>query len=380
MKRTSREKQGARGVRQGARSGPKAKRRGALRASLRGMGFERGRRALSPRADLVTDTAKEGVRGAGGDMPHLDRIQAAFGKHAVGHVRAHVGGEGGAAARRIGARGFALGNDVAFDGAPSLHTAAHEAAHTLQQQRGVQLAGGVGQSGDAYEQAADAVADRVVAGKSAEDLLTSMVGSRGGSTTTAVQKDETDPDWWKSSQWYADQQDQRFEWCLNGEGEHGEALEGDIPACEQQVEKWTNQPYSKTELPEDTVTPTPNWCVPDGVTLPAGVEADCTQPVYSSTPAAPESSREWWDEELRNSYESCNAPYVAKDLVCGVARPQAGLHPECTENPEQRQAAVDKCVTSQVHSDLTEQKGVVGSGDHQNVSKKYEEWKEKEGL
>jgi hypothetical protein len=60
---------------------------------------------------------------------------------------------------------------VAFAGAPNLHTAAHEAAHVIQQRAGVQLKGGVGEVGDPYERHADAVADAVVQGKSSEALL-----------------------------------------------------------------------------------------------------------------------------------------------------------------------------------------------------------------
>src|SRR6185295_5830943 len=50
---------------------------------------------------------------------------------------------------------------------------------------GVQLKGGVGQAGDAYERHADAVADKVVAGESAEPLLSTMAGH--GGATGAVQ-------------------------------------------------------------------------------------------------------------------------------------------------------------------------------------------------
>ena len=81
---------------------------------------------------------------------------------------AHVGGD---AAGAMGASAFATGNHVVFDRAPDLHTAAHEAAHVVQQAHGVNLYGGVGEAGDAYERHADAVADRVVAGQSAGDLL-----------------------------------------------------------------------------------------------------------------------------------------------------------------------------------------------------------------
>jgi hypothetical protein len=87
----------------------------------------------------------------------------------------------------MGAEAFATGHHVAFAGAPGLHTAAHEAAHVVQQAAGVHLAGGVGQAGDAYERHADAVADRVVRGESAEALLDDMVGRGGAGGPAAVQ-------------------------------------------------------------------------------------------------------------------------------------------------------------------------------------------------
>lgn len=78
----------------------------------------------------------------------------------------------------MGATAYATGDHVVFASAPDLHTAAHEAAHTVQQKSGVQLKRGVGEVGDAYERHADAVADRVVAGASAEALLDEMAGPR----------------------------------------------------------------------------------------------------------------------------------------------------------------------------------------------------------
>jgi hypothetical protein len=71
----------------------------------------------------------------------------------------------------MGAAAFTTGNHVAFAGSPDLRTAAHEAAHVVQQRGGVQLSGGVGAVGDRYEQHADAVAGLVVQGRSAERLL-----------------------------------------------------------------------------------------------------------------------------------------------------------------------------------------------------------------
>lgn len=123
--------------------------------------------------------AAEGTAGSGGPLPFLDRIQQSFGRHDVGGVTAHTGAGAERAAGALGAEAYAFGNAVAFAGAPSLHTAAHEAAHTVQQRAGVSVPGGVGAEGDAHERQADAVADRVVAGESAEALLDEIVGDGG---------------------------------------------------------------------------------------------------------------------------------------------------------------------------------------------------------
>ena len=118
-------------------------------------------------ADAVA-TAVAGVRGQGSKLPHSEAIQASFGTFDVSGIDAHVGGRARLAAATIGARAYATGNDVAFSSPPDLHTAAHEAAHVVQQRGGVSLKGGVGQAGDPYEIHADRVADLVVQGKSAE--------------------------------------------------------------------------------------------------------------------------------------------------------------------------------------------------------------------
>ena len=133
----------------------------------------------------VHEAAAKGTQGSGGALPHLDAIQSAFGRHDVSGVQAFTGGEATAASEAMGANGFAVTGDgpakVAFSGDPSLHTAAHEAAHAVVGNAGgVSLDGGVGKAGDAYEQHADAVADLVVQGKSAEGLLDEAVGGGGG--------------------------------------------------------------------------------------------------------------------------------------------------------------------------------------------------------
>ncbi len=133
----------------------------------------------------VHELAAQGVASGGGAMPHVGQIQQAFGRHSVGDVQAHVGGAAQQAAEGMGALAYASGDHIAFGAQPDLHTAAHEAAHVVQQRGGVQLKDGVGRSGDEYERHADAVADAVVQGKSAEGLLDRYAGSAG---TPSVQR------------------------------------------------------------------------------------------------------------------------------------------------------------------------------------------------
>jgi Domain of unknown function (DUF4157) len=150
--------------------------------------------AVQARGDVAADdptsvhrAAAAGVSGAGSSLPHVDRIQQAFGgAHDIGQVRAHVGGEAAAASEHMGAEAYATGDQIAFRSSPDLHTAAHEAAHVIQQRGGVQLDGGVGQAGDAYERHADAVADAIVSGRSAEPLLGG--GAAAASSQGAVQR------------------------------------------------------------------------------------------------------------------------------------------------------------------------------------------------
>jgi hypothetical protein len=144
----------------------------------------------------VHEAAAKGISGSSLSMPHASAIQQSFGHHDVSQVQAHVGGDASAACDDMSAMAYAMGTHVAFRDTPDLHTAAHEAAHVVQQQAGVQLADGVGRQGDAYERHADVVADRVVRGESAESLLGGMTGaaspSSGVQQKSVVQKDGDD--------------------------------------------------------------------------------------------------------------------------------------------------------------------------------------------
>lgn len=120
----------------------------------------------------LTRHAAAGISGSGGPLPHLEAIQRAFGPaHDLSGVRAHIGGAAADSARAIGAHAYASGNHLAFAAQPDLFLAAHEAAHVVQQRKGVSLKGAVGQADDAYERHADEVAAAVVRGDSAAELL-----------------------------------------------------------------------------------------------------------------------------------------------------------------------------------------------------------------
>ena len=128
--------------------------------------------------DSVHAAAARGVATPSSSLPFGDTIQRAFGRHDVSSVQAHTGPEAARSAKSMGADAYAAGDHVVLGNA-DLHTVAHEAAHVVQQRGGVQLKGGVGQAGDTYERHADAVADKVVAGESAEPLLSEMAGPGG---------------------------------------------------------------------------------------------------------------------------------------------------------------------------------------------------------
>ena len=126
-------------------------------------------------------SAQQGIATAGSPLPYAETIQRSFGRYDISGVLAHTGPEAAASARAMGAQAYATGNHVVLGGGTDLHTVAHEAAHVVQQRGGVQLKGGVGEVGDAYERHADQVADAVVQGRSAEALLEQ--GAGGGSTS-----------------------------------------------------------------------------------------------------------------------------------------------------------------------------------------------------
>lgn len=143
----------------------------------------------------VHASAARGVATPSSSLPHAAAIQASFGRHDISGIQAHSGAEAAASAKEMGAEAYATGDHVVLGGGSDLHTVAHEAAHVVQQRAGVQLKGGVGVAGDRYEQHADAVADRVVQGKSAEGLLDEMAGGKTGGAPSGGGIQRKPADW-----------------------------------------------------------------------------------------------------------------------------------------------------------------------------------------
>ena len=157
-----------------------------MRRSLAGLAEQHGIQLQAGGGETsFHKAALQGTSGGASPLPYLDTIQKSFGLHDVSSIAAHSDDRAARAAGAMGAEAFAMGHHVAFAGSPDLHTAAHEAAHVVQQRAGLHLKGGVGEAGDRHERHADAVADLVVQGKSAEASLDEYGGAPGGAPTTA---------------------------------------------------------------------------------------------------------------------------------------------------------------------------------------------------
>lgn len=132
----------------------------------------------------INSIAVKGISEREDQLPYVDRLQQAFGHHDVRGIHAHLGPRATDACREMGAAAFTRGNHVVFGHFPSLHTAAHEAAHVVQQRAGIAISGNVGKPGDAYESHADAVANAVTSGGRAEGILDRfLLGPNAGIAT-----------------------------------------------------------------------------------------------------------------------------------------------------------------------------------------------------
>ena len=120
------------------------------------------------------EIATQGLQDPGRPLTHLDALQQAFGRHDIRGMREHTGPVAGLALEALEAEAYTCGGRMAIAGSPNLYTQAHEAAHGVQQAAlgdRMPLPDGIGVAGDQYEQQADAVAQAVLSGESAQPLL-----------------------------------------------------------------------------------------------------------------------------------------------------------------------------------------------------------------
>ncbi len=133
------------------------------------------------------DTPRNPAPGAAG-LPHREAIQRSFGHHDLSQIRVDTDRTAARRAWSLGADALTCGTNVTFLRPPSLFTAAHEAAHVIQQQTGSVTR--PGHADDVFERHADQVAGRVAAGQSSEALLNTPPGSgsaRPGTAQAVVQ-------------------------------------------------------------------------------------------------------------------------------------------------------------------------------------------------
>ena len=120
----------------------------------------------------VHTLALQGFQDTPRAFPFQAQIQRAFGpRHNIGGLTAYTGPAARTANAGLDSVAYHKGGQVAFGNTPTLESAAHEAAHYVQNLDASQLQGGVGESNDVYERHADRVAEAVVKGETAADLL-----------------------------------------------------------------------------------------------------------------------------------------------------------------------------------------------------------------
>ena len=138
----------------------------------------------------------ENATKAGGqplDSANRVQMETAFGTD-FSSVRVHTGGDADSSAKQLGAHAYTVGEDVVFasgryepESPTGQRTLAHELTHVVQQRSGpvdgTDTGGGVKVSSpsDKYEQAAESMADTVVAGRMADTASAPAPASAGAS-------------------------------------------------------------------------------------------------------------------------------------------------------------------------------------------------------
>lgn len=265
--------------------------------------------------------------GSASTLPHLDRIQRSFGRHDVSGLQAHVGGSAARASAELGAEAYAMGEGVAFGTQPDLHTAAHEAAHVVQQRGGVDVPGGMGEAGDTHEQHADAVADRVVAGASAEDLLDEYAAKR--SDTAAQRRAVARKERAETPESEGTQQEASEDGVSNEATAETQEVDATAPAAEQATAARASAGGAaagddkQPKLPKQPTEQAPESLVESAGGPAAGPAAAAEGPAGDQGERAPEEmTREVWDAIPALQGEIAGAELAPNGPAPQAAQPQ----------------------------------------------------------
>ncbi|MCB9550672.1 MAG: DUF4157 domain-containing protein [Myxococcales bacterium] len=126
--------------------------------------------------ETLRAVARQGMSGPGSTLSHHATLQRSLGAYDISGVRSHIGRAAGDATSLLGAKGYAMGEAMAFSRPPDLRSAAHEMAHVLGQRVGFMPSGAHGRAGDGYERFAEGFAETVTRGRSVEGLVDRTLG------------------------------------------------------------------------------------------------------------------------------------------------------------------------------------------------------------
>jgi uncharacterized protein DUF4157/L,D-transpeptidase-like protein len=303
----------------------------------------------APGPHKPVDVEAEAARGTSGSAqpyPHRAEIEASLGRSVP--ARAFFGAEASAACATLGVEAYTVGDSVAFATSnPPRRLAAHEAAHVVQQSGGVNLSGGDGSAGDPLEQHADAVAERVVAGQPAGDLLmrhgashlpavpqrkrvqrkvpdhavtSADLSTRGGEQHTGdlTDKQVKDAIAWNDKQWTGKQRQELRTFLAHKQADEGGFTEDDVRAARQLQLGAGVEPAKADGMIEDT---TMAILLQAGLTLGfEGGKAKAQDVQLLFIPGEFEDVAQWQAAVTQAVKDNPQAPYRAINEPSGTGR------------------------------------------------------------
>ncbi len=256
----------------------------------RAVAQERG--VTGPEGGSLSDEVAHRIASSrGGGMP-LDRgtrleMEDAFSAD-LGDVRLHTGSDATDLSREIGANAFTIGSDIFFregSGPSNRKLLAHEMTHILQQRGMKPDAYRVGPVGSSHEQEAEAVANKVVSGQSAE-----VKPSAG----PAVARD-----------WLDDMKKKVDKWTTFGDYKVTPAVPSETSDEYDHPENRRREEQKRADERGESPTPNKPWETPPlkPAPIPQGLDWDKKQKEKEQKRLQEERELEEWKKELQKPQE-----------------------------------------------------------------------------